>query len=94
MNANPYDPYYDPNGTLYGAAAVIGSQASLMASQQQAFLTRERVREARIANRRKALDESLQGTDRNVCASVPEARDCPHSATVACRRLLSMHASL
>src|SRR6516162_7237293 len=53
MYGNSYDPYYDPYGTLYGAAAVIGSQANLMTSQQQSFLMRERVREARIANRRK-----------------------------------------
>jgi hypothetical protein len=59
MYGNSYDPYYDPYGTLYGAAAVIGSQANLMTSQQQSFLMRERVREARIANRRKALDEFL-----------------------------------
>jgi hypothetical protein len=58
----PYNPYAAPSiypNYLSGAADVIDSQGQMMMSQQQAFLTKEQVRSAKIDNRRKALDESL-----------------------------------
>ena len=54
----PYYPSYNiPE--LYGAAEVIRAQGQLMTSQQQAFLEREKVRAARIDNRRKELEQFL-----------------------------------
>jgi hypothetical protein len=44
---------------MSGAADVINAQGQLMQDQQQAYLTKEQVRSARIENRKKALDESL-----------------------------------
>jgi hypothetical protein len=54
----PYYPSYNiPE--LYGAAEVIRAQGQIMTSQQQAFLEREKVRAARIDNRRKELEQFL-----------------------------------
>jgi hypothetical protein len=57
---NPYVEYKGPyGGYLSGAADVINSQGQFMTSQQQAYLTREQVKQASIESRRKAFDENL-----------------------------------
>lgn len=50
------DPYA---GYLQGAAAVIDSQGQYVVNIQQAYLQKEKVRQAQIENRRKAFDEWL-----------------------------------
>src|SRR5437868_6486858 len=57
---NPYVEYKGPyGGYLSGAADVINSQGQFMTSQQQAYLTREQVKQASTESRRKAFDENL-----------------------------------
>ena len=57
---NPYINYNGPyGGYLSGGADVINSQGQFMMSQQQAYLTREQVKQASIDSRRKAFDENL-----------------------------------
>jgi hypothetical protein len=57
---NPYVNYNGPvGGYLSGAADVVNSQGQFMQSQQQAYLTREQVKQASIESRRKNFDEHL-----------------------------------
>jgi hypothetical protein len=51
-----YDPY---GGYLSGAADVINAQGQFLVNTQQAYRTREQVRQARIDNRRRSFDEYL-----------------------------------
>src|SRR5262249_19264789 len=52
--------YSGPVGVYWrGAGDVIKSEGEFMTSQQQAYLQREQVRQAKIASRRKAFDENL-----------------------------------
>jgi hypothetical protein len=58
--ANSYGSSYDPtSGLLRGAAEVVSSQGSLVLRLEQANLTREQARQARVATRRKLFDEIL-----------------------------------
>src|SRR5262249_44520231 len=59
--SSPYDgsagdPY---GGYLHGTADVIGAQGALVVNQQQAFLSAERVSQARLETRRREFDEWL-----------------------------------
>src|SRR5579859_5982181 len=57
---NPYVQYNGPvGGYLSGAADVINSQGQFLTSTQQAYLTREQVRQAKIDSQRKQFDENL-----------------------------------
>lgn len=57
---NPYVNYNGPyGGYLSGAADVINAQGQFMTSQQQAYLQREQVRQAKIDSQRKQFDENL-----------------------------------
>lgn len=57
---NPYVQYNGPvGGALSGSADVINAQGQFMMSQQQAYLQREQVRQAKIDSRRKNFDEDL-----------------------------------
>jgi hypothetical protein len=57
---NPYINYNGPyGGYMSGAADVINSQGQFMTSQQQAYLTREQVKQASIDTRRKTFDENM-----------------------------------
>jgi hypothetical protein len=57
---NPYAIQYNGpvGGYLSGASDVIGAQGQMMKDQQQAFLQREQVRQAKIDTRRKNFDET------------------------------------
>jgi len=74
---NPYmgygyaDPY---RGYLSGAADVINSQGKFMVSQQQAYLMKEQVREARINNKRRAFDEYLYEREKTPTAEEERQR--------------------
>jgi hypothetical protein len=69
ITSTPYSQYGPGTGgyynypyvysDLYGAASVIQAQGQIMVNQQQAFLEREKVRAARIDNRRKELEQFL-----------------------------------
>jgi hypothetical protein len=56
-----YPPYYNYNGpvggALTGASNVISSQGGFAIQQQQAVLEREKIKSARIDNKRRAFDE-------------------------------------
>jgi hypothetical protein len=55
-----YAPAFDPyGGYLRGAAAVIRAQGRLMKDQQEAFLTKEQVKSAKLDNRRKEIEQWL-----------------------------------
>src|SRR5438552_1614810 len=63
----PYYPgyYADPySGYLSGAADVINAQGRFLVNTQQAYLTREQVRQARLDNRRRSIDEYLYERER------------------------------
>lgn len=63
----PYYPgyYSDPyGGYLSGAADVINAQGKFLVNTQQAYLTREQVRQARLDNRRNSFDEYLYERER------------------------------
>ncbi|HLJ95510.1 MAG TPA: hypothetical protein VKU02_20200 [Gemmataceae bacterium] len=63
----PYYPgyYYDPyGGYLSGAADVINAQGRFLVNTQQAYLSREQVRQARIESRRRSFDEYLYERER------------------------------
>src|SRR5947209_16438679 len=56
-----YDPY---GGYLRGAADVINAQGKFLVNTQQAYLTREQVRQARLDSRRRSFDEYLYERER------------------------------
>jgi len=61
LPTNAYWPQYNGpyGGYLSGAADVINAQGQMMVDQQQAFLMREQVRQAKVDTRRKNFDEYL-----------------------------------
>ncbi len=63
----PYYPgyYSDPyGGYLRGAADVVNAQGQFLVNTQQAYLSREQVRQARLDNRRRNFDEYLYERER------------------------------
>jgi hypothetical protein len=60
---NPYAPSVNYNGPyggyMSGTSDVINAQGSFAVQQQEAVMERERIKQARIETRRKALDEDL-----------------------------------
>ena len=74
---NPYFPYGGTDllgSPLNGVANTISAQGQLMVSQQQAFLMREQVRGAKIANKRSAFDEYLYEKERTPTAEEERQR--------------------
>lgn len=62
---NPYGYWGDPfGGYLRGVADIVNAQGRFAIAQQQAVLVREQIKEARLNNRRRAIDEYLYERER------------------------------